>query len=93
VLGNYNITYNTASFTINKADPIVTAWPMASAITSGQQLSASILTGGSATPSGVFAFTFPFSTPSSASPREVTFTPNDQANYNTAPGMVTVTAN
>jgi hypothetical protein len=79
---------------ITPADPIVTPWPTASAITYGQTLAASTLSGGSATPPGSFAFTTPSTAPNiGTAPQSVTFTPTDTADYRTAIGSVSVTVN
>lgn len=77
--------------------PLFTSWPVASTIITGQTLSASTLTGGSATNSmgaavaGAFAFTSPSTIPPpgpySAS---VTFTPADATSYSNAMSNVTV---
>jgi hypothetical protein len=80
--------------TVNKANPTVTAWPTASAITYGQTLASSTLSGGSATPAGSFAFTNPTLAPGAGTaPQSVTFTPTDTTDYNTASGTVSVTVN
>ena len=82
------------TFTIAKGTPIITAVPMASAITDGQALSASALSGGTASVAGAFAWTAPSTLPGVGSPSYgVTFTPTDTANYNTATTTVSVTVN
>ena len=45
--------------TVNKATPTVSAWPTASAITYGQTLASSTLSGGSASVGGTFTWTTP----------------------------------
>jgi hypothetical protein len=91
---NYNTASRTVSVTVNKAAPSVTIWPVASAITYGQTLAASTLSGGSATPAGTFAFTTPSTAPNAGTaPQSVTYTPTDTTNYNTASGTVSVTVN
>jgi len=91
---NYNTADGTASVTVNKADPTVTAWPTATAITYGQTLASSTLSGGTSTPAGSFAFTTPSTAPNAGTaPQGVTFTPTDTANYNTAAGTTSVTVN
>jgi hypothetical protein len=88
--GVYNIAFQTI--------PAVT-FPTASAITYGQPLSASTLTGGSAAVSingtavpGTFAFTAPSTVPSTGtSQQSVTFTPMDTADYASVTGTVSVT--
>jgi hypothetical protein len=79
--------------TVNKADAVIT-WPTtASAITYGQTLALSNLSGGSSTPAGTFAFSAPATAPNAGSASQgVSFTPNDAANYNSAAnGSVSVT--
>jgi hypothetical protein len=91
-------TYNTAttsvSVTVSKATPVINTAPTASAITNGQTLASSTLSGGSASVAGNFAWTTPSTTPSvGTSVQNVTFTPNDTANYNTVTTSVSVTVN
>jgi glucuronoarabinoxylan endo-1,4-beta-xylanase len=84
----------TASVTVNKATPTVTAWPTASAITAGQTLASSTLSGGAASVSGTFAWTAPATVPGAGIASEsVTFTPTDATDYNTVTGTVSVTVN
>jgi len=74
-----------------KADPLVTVWPTASDILLGQPLSASVLSGGSATPAGNFAFTFPALVPGDGTNvQSVTYTPFNATNYNVAVSNVSV---
>ena len=76
----------------NKTTPTVTTWPTASAITFGQTLAASTLTGGTASVAGTFAWTAPATAPIvGADVESVTFTPTDTTDYNTVTGSVTVT--
>ncbi len=84
-----------ATFQIVKATPAVDTWPTASAITLGQALSASTLSGGSGSVPGTFAFTDPSIIPGSTGTYSagVTFTATDTANYNTVTGSVDVTVN
>ena len=90
---NYNTVSGTIAVTVNKATPTVTAWPTAAAITYGQQLSGSTLSGGSASVEGSFAFAAPITVPNAGSHTPVvTFTPND-TNYNSVNGSVSVTVN
>jgi hypothetical protein len=92
--GNYDLTPPALAAGITPADPTVTAWPTASAITYGQTLAASTLSGGSATPPGTFAFTAPSSVPrAGTTPQSVTYTPTDTANYKTANNSVSLTVN
>ena len=91
---DYNTASSTVSVTVNKADPSVTAWPVASAITYGQTLAASTLSGGSATPAGSFAFTTPSAAPNAGTAlQSVTYTPTDTTDYNTASSTASVTVN
>ncbi len=91
---NYSPEVGFVDVTVNKANPVVDTWPTASAITYGQTLASSTLTGGDATPTGSFAFTNPTTAPGvGTSAQSVTFTPDDTANYNTLVGTVDVTVN
>jgi autotransporter-associated beta strand protein len=82
------------TFTVNQANPNVTAWPTASAINYGQTLASSTLSGGAATPSGSFAFTTPSTSPAAGTaPQSVTYTPTDLTDYTTATSTVSVTVN
>jgi hypothetical protein len=91
--GNWNMAAALPQvLAIKKADPDVTAWPMASSITEGQTLASSTLTGGLAVPAGTFAFTTPSMTPNAGTAAQsVTFTPTDTTNYNPVVGSVNVT--
>lgn len=82
-----------ATFTIAKGTPSITAPPTASAITAVQALSASILTEGTASVPGTFAWTTSSTVPGSTGVYGVTFTPMDSANYNTTTVNVSVTVN
>jgi len=67
-------------------------WPTAALITEGQALSASALSGGSASVSGSFAFANPSTVPPAGTyPADVIFTPTDAATYATVPSTVNVT--
>jgi hypothetical protein len=91
---NYNTFSVSVSVTVNKATPVVTTWPTASAITYGQTLASSILSGGSATPAGSFAFTTLSTAPNVGTAlQNVTYTPTDTANYNTVSGSVSFLVN
>ena len=92
--GNYTLTQPTTTADITKATPNVTTWPTASAITYGQTLASSTLSGGVATPVGSFAFTTPATAPNAGTAAQsVTYTPTDTTNYNTAISTVNVTVN
>ena len=82
----------TASITM--ADPNVTAWPTATAITYGQTLADSRLSGGAATAAGSFGWTTQTTVPNAGTTAQsVTFTPDVPANYNSASDGVSVTVN
>ena len=92
--GNYTTVTGTADVTVNKATPLVNTWPTASAITYGQTLASSTLSGGSASVAGDFAFTTPSTAPGVGTAlQSVTFTPTVTANYNPVIGSVSVTVN
>ncbi len=92
---DYSTVIGTASVTVNKATPTITASPTASSITYGQALSSSTLSGGSASTAGSFAWTAPGTVPGAVGTysESVTFTPTDTTNYSTASGTVSVTVN
>jgi PKD repeat protein len=105
VAGTYLITYTasdsagnvgtaTRTVIVGKATPTITSAPTASSIIAGQKLSASTLTGGSASVPGSFAWTNPnqVATPGTAS-YGVTFAPTDTANYISTATTVSVVAN
>ena len=89
-------TSTAATVTAQPAIAIVNSPPAASAITYGQMLSASTLTGGSATPSaGSFQWVTPTTVPLAGTQSEsVIFVPTDTLDYsNSVPGAVNVTVN
>jgi uncharacterized repeat protein (TIGR02543 family) len=89
---DYNTVATSASVTVNKATPNVTAWPTASAIVYGQTLASSTLSGGAASVGGTFAFTTPATAPTAGTALQaVTFTPTDTTDYNTVSGSASVT--
>jgi uncharacterized repeat protein (TIGR03803 family) len=91
---DYNTITGTVMVTINKAAPTVTAWPTASAITVGQTLASSTLSGGTASVAGAFNWTTPTTTPAiGADSESVTFTPTDTTDYDTVSGTVMVSVN
>jgi len=79
----------------NKGIPIITTPPTASAITMGQALSTSTLTGGAASTAGTFTFTDSSIRPSTTGSysASVTFTPEDSANYTATTITVSVMVN
>jgi hypothetical protein len=101
--GNYSVlvsnsygtvTSNIASLTVNKATPTITTVPTATSIGYGQTLAFSALSGGGASVTGTFAWTTPSTLPNAGTViQDVTFTPSDTANYNTATTSVSVTVN
>ena len=89
---DYNTVAGSVSVTVSKATPTVSAWPTASAISYGQTLASSTLSGGTASVSGAFTWTTPTTAPSAGMQSEsVTFTPTDMTDYNTVTGSVTLT--
>ncbi|NBT27253.1 MAG: hypothetical protein EBT09_12070, partial [Actinobacteria bacterium] len=81
-LGAFTLDSSAATLTVNKAVPTVIAPPLASAIGYGQPLSASILSGGSASVGGSFAFSTPSAVLNAGTSTQVVkFTPADFANY------------
>ena len=92
--GDQSPPSNEITATITPADPVVTTWPTASAITYGQTLAASTLSGGSATPAGSFRLHHAFDHAQRRDgSQSVTYTPTDTTNYNTASSTVSVTVN
>ena len=90
----YGTTTVDISFTIQKGTSTITDLPTATAITDGEALSASVLSGGTASVAGAFSWTTPSTVPAvGMASYEVTFTPTDTANYNTATTTVSVTVN
>jgi len=91
-VGNQNVALTVVASV--KTTPTLTVAPSASAITVGQALSASILTGGSASVAGAFAWTTPSEVPAlGTASYGVTFTPTDTVNYNTFTTTVSVAVN
>jgi hypothetical protein len=77
-----------------KTTPTITVPPTASEITYGQTLASSVLSGGTASVAGSFAFTTLTTAPSAGTASQaVTFTPTDIVKYNTASTTVSVTVN
>lgn len=91
---NYSLTYAAGTLTVLKALPTVSTWPEASAITLGEALSSSTLTGGTASVTGTFSFDLSTTIPDAGiNAQGVTFTPADPINYHPVTGTVTVTVN
>ncbi len=88
---DFSVASGTTEVIVSKATPVVAVWPAASEIVYGQPLSASLLTGGSASISGTFTFDAPTNTPNAGTcTAAVTFTPADTADYNTVSGSTSV---
>jgi hypothetical protein len=88
-----NSYYGSWSYTlvVNQAAATVSVWPTASAITYGQTLASSMLTGGTASVAGSFAFTTPTTAPAvGTASYSVTFTPTDTTAYSALTGTVSV---
>jgi hypothetical protein len=79
----------------SKLTPAIITWPAASAITLGEALSVSMLTGGVASVPGTFGFTYPSVVPavSGVYSTSVTFIPGDTINYGMVVGNVNVVVN
>ena len=91
---SYGLNLRTNSFFVGKGTATITQVPAASAIAAGQPLSASVLTGGSASTAGTFLWTMPSSVPAvGTASYGVTFNPSDTANYHPAATTVAVTVN
>ncbi len=91
---NYVNATGSVSLVVGKTTPTITTAPTASAITYGQMLSASALTGGAGSVAGSFAFTTASTAPGAGTAAQgVTFTPTDAAAYTTATTTVNVTVN
>ena len=91
---NYTSANSSVSLVVGKATPTITTAPTASAISYGQTLAVSSLSGGAASVSGSFAFTTPTTAPGAGSAAQaVTFTPTDAANYAVATTTVSVSVN
>jgi sugar lactone lactonase YvrE len=85
-------TEATTSFVVDKAIPVIHLQPTASAITFGQSLSSSVLSGGSASVPGKFAFASVLTVPGiGTAVQPVTFTPIDSSRHDTASTSVSVT--
>ena len=97
VSGNYATSTTTITLTVNKATPSITTNPTASAITYGQSLSDSVLSGGVAHVAGSFAWTTETTKPalsdSDITEYSVTFTPTNIGNYNTKTMTVKIKVN
>ena len=91
---NYSSVVVSVNVSVSKVTPTITTPPTASAISYGQSLASSTLSGGAASTAGSFAFTTPATTPEvGTASQSVTFTPTDSGNYNTASTTASVTVN
>ena len=102
---NYESVTKTINVTVTKATPVAAVRPSATAITYGDTLGTSVLSGGSAQYSGSdttevtgsFAWKDASAKPvvadSGVTGYTVVFTPEDSANYNSAETQITVTVN
>jgi hypothetical protein len=97
---DYNPVTGTVSVQVLKLNAGVTSLPTASAITYGQTLASSTLSGGTAVGAanaviaGIFAFTTPSTAPGAGTqPESVTFTPTDSTDYGSAVRTVSVLVN
>ena len=102
---NYNTVTRTITVKVTKATPVIAEKPTAGALTYGQKLSDSTLTGGKAAYqtadgteiTGTFAWKNSSSKPTVADSQkteyDVTFTPSDTANYNAVGIKLSLTVN
>ena len=102
---NYNTVTRTITVKVTKATPVIAEKPTAGALTYGQKLSDSILTGGKAAYqtadgteiTGAFAWKNSSSKPTVADSQkteyDVTFTPSDKDNYNAVDTKIALTVN
>jgi len=91
---NYETVTGTVDVTVNKATPTFDPLPTPSALTYGQTLGESTLTGATPSTPGTFAWPDPNTVPEvGTSSQQVTFTPADDANYNTVTVLVLLTVN
>ena len=90
---DYSSVIGTVSVQVNPATPTVAKWPTASAITYGQTLASSTLSGGLASVAGAFAFATPPTAPAAGiALQSATFTPTSSG-YTTVTGTVSVPVN
>ena len=102
---NYNTVTRTITVKVTKATPVIAEKPTAGALTYGQKLSDSTLTGGKAAYqtadgteiTGAFAWKNSSIKPTAADSQkteyDVTFTPSDKDNYNAVDTKLTITVN
>jgi len=89
------ITNSNINITVNQAATSVSLWPTAAGISSPSPLSASNLSGGTASQDGTFGWTNPDTVPAAGTASySVTFTPTDSTDYTTVSGgSVSITVN
>lgn len=91
---NYTTLQLWVDVVVAPALPSITQMPMASQIALGQPLSSSVLSGGSASVAGSFAWENPNVVPSvGTADQRFVFTPEDTLNYSTSSGTLKVTVN
>ena len=91
---NYSFATTNVTVTINKSSTSIVTPPVASAITFGQNLTVSILSGGTANTMGNFTFAnATLVPPVGNSTHQVVFIPADAGNYTTASANVSVLVN
>jgi VCBS repeat-containing protein len=82
------------TITVTAMATTVSTWPTATAITYGQTLASSTLSGGVASVPGTFDFTTPGTAPDAGTAAQaVTFTPTDAVNYSAVSGTASVLVN
>ena len=86
---NYATVNTNVIVRVNRANPVTTQAPVATAIASGENLASSFLSGGVANVEGNFAWTSPSAMPGVTGDQSVTFTP-DSVNYNPVTVQVNV---
>ena len=95
-IANYQTVTTVVSVTatVSKTTPSITTLPTATAISYGQTLASSTLSGGAASVPGSFAFTTPAKVPAAGTAlQSVTFTPTNTLTYQTVSVSVNVTVN
>ena len=91
---NANASTTSSGNAVAKATPSISSTPTATAITYGQTLASSALSGGVASVAGTFTFTNPTTAPvAGTASQNVTFSPTDNTNYNTTSTTISVTVN
>jgi len=92
--GNYTSANASVNVQVLKGESVISHSPVASSITYGQPLSASVLSGGVSSVPGTFSFANPALVPPAGSqPQTVLFTPADTTSYDSTTVNVTVQVN